>query len=228
MLLSSVPRRVLVDMTHGITPGDIRSAAYVLGRTWHRFPRRHRPPRGGGSGGRHHPRRAGPWRTRPLFAGPDNGVFTPVLRDTAVEVVALPTPDAARRRSTGAISLPRGGGPGPRRHSIAGAAVRRDAPAAGVHRAALRGEDSGGRGGLRGSVRQPDHQSHDRAGAELRDVEVEELDSARCGGPLATSRRRGCWRISAPDGAVEIAVRDGSAARRLGVGVGGRVRARLD
>src|SRR3954454_4259385 len=38
VLLSNTPSVVLVDVTHHIAPGDIRSAAYVLGRTWHRFP----------------------------------------------------------------------------------------------------------------------------------------------------------------------------------------------
>src|SRR4051794_31690541 len=38
VLLSNTPSVILVDVTHHIAPGDIRSAAYVLGRTWHRFP----------------------------------------------------------------------------------------------------------------------------------------------------------------------------------------------
>ena len=38
VLLSRAPGVTLVDVTHGIPPGDVRSAAYVLGRTWHRFP----------------------------------------------------------------------------------------------------------------------------------------------------------------------------------------------
>src|SRR3982751_344766 len=38
VLLTGAPASVPVDVTHDIAPGDVRSAAYVLGRTWHRFP----------------------------------------------------------------------------------------------------------------------------------------------------------------------------------------------
>ena len=38
VLLSRAPGVTLVDVTHGIPPGDVRSGAYVIGRTWHRFP----------------------------------------------------------------------------------------------------------------------------------------------------------------------------------------------
>jgi S-adenosyl-L-methionine hydrolase (adenosine-forming) len=38
VVLSRASSATLVDVTHGITPGDVRSGAYVLGRTWHRFP----------------------------------------------------------------------------------------------------------------------------------------------------------------------------------------------
>ena len=38
VLLSRAPTATLIDVTHDIPPGDIRGAAYVLGRTWPRFP----------------------------------------------------------------------------------------------------------------------------------------------------------------------------------------------
>jgi len=38
VLLSRVPDAAIVDITHLIPPGDIRSAAYVLGRAWRTFP----------------------------------------------------------------------------------------------------------------------------------------------------------------------------------------------
>ena len=37
-LLSAAPQATLVDLTHAVPPGDLRAAAYLLGRTWHRFP----------------------------------------------------------------------------------------------------------------------------------------------------------------------------------------------
>ena len=84
VLLTRAPAAILVDVSHGILPGDVRSAAYILGRTWHRFPEGtvHLVVIDPGVGGsraalalqaRHH-----------FFVGPDNGVFTPVLYDTAV------------------------------------------------------------------------------------------------------------------------------------------------
>ncbi len=38
VLASLAPGAVIVDVTHDVTPADIRSAQYVLGRTWPRFP----------------------------------------------------------------------------------------------------------------------------------------------------------------------------------------------
>jgi hypothetical protein len=59
-------------------------------------------------------------------------------------------------------------------------------------------------------------------------LEVEDLDL----GPLKRTFNDvtpgGLLAYIGSGGAIEIAVRNGSAARRLGVGVGGRVRARLD
>ena len=94
-LLAAVPEATLVDLTHAVPPGDLRAAAYLLGRTWHRFPRgtvhlavvdpgvgTARAALAFGAGGH--------W-----FVGPDNGLFTPVLRDAAVEIVSLPLPATA-------------------------------------------------------------------------------------------------------------------------------------
>ena len=39
VLLSTCREVVLVDITHAVPPGDVRAGAYLLGRTWHRFPR---------------------------------------------------------------------------------------------------------------------------------------------------------------------------------------------
>ena len=95
MLLSGAPAAVLVDVSHGVSPGDIRSAAYILGRTWHRFPTGsiHIVVIDPGVGS---PRAALALRSHNhYFTGPDNGVFTSVLKDTEVEAVTLPTPEWA-------------------------------------------------------------------------------------------------------------------------------------
>jgi len=88
-LLRAAPQATLVDLTHAVPPGDLRAAAYLLGRTWHRFPEGtvHLAVVDPGVGT---PRAAlafgtaGHW-----FVGPDNGLFTPVLRDAAVEIVCI-------------------------------------------------------------------------------------------------------------------------------------------
>ena len=38
VLLGRCPAATLVDVSHAVPPGDIRSGAYLLGRAWHRFP----------------------------------------------------------------------------------------------------------------------------------------------------------------------------------------------
>ena len=95
VLLSAVPAAALVDLTHSVPPGDVRAGAYLLGRAWHRFPAETvhlavvDPGVGTGraalalSAHGHY------------FVGPDNGLFTLVLRDTEVEIVSLATPDGA-------------------------------------------------------------------------------------------------------------------------------------
>jgi len=92
VLLSGAPDATLIDVTHETAPGDIRSAAYILGRTWHRFP----------TGTIHlvvvDPGVGSPRAALALsvhghrFVGPDNGVFTPVFHDAEVEAVALEVP----------------------------------------------------------------------------------------------------------------------------------------
>src|SRR5918995_2197281 len=80
VLLSGAPAAVLVDVRHAVSPGDIRSAAYILGRTWHRFPSAtvHLVVVDPGVGTA---REALALRVHDhYFVGPDNGVFTPVLR----------------------------------------------------------------------------------------------------------------------------------------------------
>ena len=39
VLLSRVHGAALVDITHQVPPGDVRGAQYILSRVWHRFPR---------------------------------------------------------------------------------------------------------------------------------------------------------------------------------------------
>lgn len=80
----------LVDLSHQVPPGDIRAAQYLLGRAWGRFPlgtvHMVIVDPGVGSGRRamavHH---AGHF-----FVGPDNGVFTAVLDGSELLELRIP------------------------------------------------------------------------------------------------------------------------------------------
>src|SRR5829696_5050171 len=81
VLLRACADALLVDITHAVPPGDVRAGAYLLGRAWHRFPSGtiHLAVVDPGVGTTRAAlalRAGGHW-----FVGPDNGLFTPVLRD---------------------------------------------------------------------------------------------------------------------------------------------------
>jgi S-adenosylmethionine hydrolase len=229
VLLSRAPAAVIVDVTHSVAPGDVRSGAYILGRTWSQFPTGtiHLAVIDPGVGtnraalafGAH-----GHW-----FVGPDNGVFTPVLRDAEVEAVVLSTPDTAAPTFHG-------------RDVFAPAAA---ALVNGTPLQTLGSQFSGIPERLAYTL--PHYEGKtvvgeivyiDRFGSLVTNLtselvptyarlEVEDLDL----GPLKRTYNDvtsgGLLAYVGSGGAIEIAVRNGSAARRLGVGVGGRVRARL-
>jgi S-adenosylmethionine hydrolase len=228
-LLSAAPGAALVDVTHAVPPGDVRAGAYLLGRVWHRFPAGtiHLAVVDPGVGT---DRAALALRSHGhYFVGPDNGLFTPALRDAAVEIVVLPTPDGAAPTFHGRDLF---------------------APAAA---ALARGAGLGSLGTPLGSIPQrlaytePHYEGKsvvgeivyvDRFGTLVTNLtaewvppyavlEVEDLDIGPLRRTFGDVPTGGLLAYVGSDGAVEIAVRDGSAARRLGVGVGGRIRARL-
>jgi S-adenosylmethionine hydrolase len=229
VVLTHTPTAVLVDITHSIHPGDVRSAAYVLGRSWDQFPTGtvHLVVVDPGVGteraalafsGHGH-----------CFVGPDNGVFTPVLHDTEVEISVLATPVEASPTFHGrdvfapaAAALARGASLVSLGQSFSGI----------PHRLAYTVPHFEGKAVIGEIV------YIDRFGSLITNLttelvppyatlEVEDLDV----GPLRRTfndvTTGGLLAYVGSGGAIEIAVRNGSAARRLGVGVGGRVRARL-
>lgn len=228
-VLSGAPDATLVDVTHAVPPGDVRAAAYLLGRTWHRFPQGtvHLAIVDPGVGT---PRAAlamgagGHW-----FVGPDNGLFTPVFQDQEVEVVALPVPHGAAPTFHGRDLFAPAAAALARRVSlhVLGEAFL-DIPQRLVY-AEPRYEGKS----IVGEIVYVD-----RFGTLVTNLtpetvpdyavlEVEGLDIGplrRTYGDVPTG---GLLAYQGSGGAIEIAVRDGSAARRLGMGVGGRVRARL-
>ena len=229
VLLTRTPGVTVVDITHSVSPGDVRSGAYILGRTWHRFPSStiHMVVIDPGVG----TSRAALALSAAahFFVGPDNGVFTPVLQDTPVETVVLPTPEAASPTFHG-------------RDLFAPAAA---ALASGTALQTLGEPFTGIPERIAYTI--PHYEGKtvvgeityiDRFGTLITNLtpelvppyarlEVEDLDIGplrRTYGDVGTG---GLLAYIGSAGAVEIAVRNGSAARRLGVGVGGSVRARL-
>jgi S-adenosylmethionine hydrolase len=93
-VLRGAPSACLVDISHHVPPGDIRSAQYLLARTWRSFP----PATvhlvvvdpGVGTARRAIAASAG----NHLFVAPDNGLLTPVLERARVVEIDVP-PDAS-------------------------------------------------------------------------------------------------------------------------------------
>ena len=218
VILTRTPTAVLVDITHGIHPGDVRSAAYVLGRTWHQFPPGtiHLVVVDPGVGT---PRAALAFSAHGYgFVGPDNGVFTPVLHDAEVEAVVLPTPDGASPTFHG-------------RDLFAPAAA---ALAGGASLSTLGEPFSGIPERL--AYTEPHYEGKavvgeivyiDRFGCLITNLTTELVPptlhwrsrtsiSARCGAPSTTSPTEDCWHTSAPAG--QSRSRCGTAQRRDGSG----------
>jgi S-adenosylmethionine hydrolase len=229
VLLGAAPDATLVDLTHAVSPGDARAAAYLIGRAWHRFPSGtvHLAVVDPGVGTTRAALAFG--RGRQWFVGPDNGLFTRVLHDAEVEIVALPTPDGAAPTFHG-------------RDLFAPAAA---ALAAGASLHTL-GEPFAGMP-HRLSYREPHYEGKvivgevvyvDRFGTLVTNLtpelvpdyavlEVEGLEIGPLRRTFGDVPTGGLLAYLGSGGEVEVAVRDGSAARRLGLGVGGRIRARL-
>jgi S-adenosylmethionine hydrolase len=228
-LLTAAPGATLVDVTHGVAPGDVRAAAYLLGRIWHRFP-----------GGTVHLAVVDPGvgtgraalaigAHGSFFVGPDNGLFTLVLRDAEARIVSLPTPAGAAPTFHGRDLF-----------APAAAALAADAPLEQL------GEPFMGMP-IRLACTEPHYEGKslvgqvvyvDRFGTlvtnltpelvpEYAVIEVEGLEVGRLHRTFGDVPTGGLVAYLGSGGQIEIAVRDGSAARRLGMGVGGKIRARL-
>jgi S-adenosylmethionine hydrolase len=229
VLLSLAPTATVVDVSHGVPPGDVRSAAYILGRTWSRFPPGtvHLVVVDPGVG-----------TTRAAlafsahshwFVGPDNGVFSPVLRDAEVEAVLLPTPEQASPTFHGRDLF------APAAAALASGASLHTLgePFAGIpERLAYTSPHYEGKTVVGEIV------YIDRFGSLITNLtseqvpthatlEVEDLDLGSLKRTFNDVTTGGLLAYVGSGGTIEIAVRNGSAARRLGVGVGGRVRAKL-
>lgn len=89
VILSRAPRATIVDLTHGIAPGDVRAGAFALLTGYRYFPKRtvHVAVVDPGVGSE---RRAIAVQTRDFcFVGPDNGVLSWALAHETVQSVRL-------------------------------------------------------------------------------------------------------------------------------------------
>lgn len=230
VLLTRAPAATLVDLTHAVPPGDVRAGAYLFGRLWHRFPSGtvHLAVVDPGVGT---PRAALAFRAHGYwFVGPDNGLFTSVFRNgVEADIVTLPTPDGAAPTFHGRDVF---------------------APAAAALISGLPLRSLGDRfAGFpeRLAYTEPHYEGKsvvgeviyvDRFGTLVTNLtaelvppyavlEVEELEVGSLRRTFGDVPTGGLVAFVGSGGTIEIAVRDGSAARRLGMGAGGRVRARL-
>jgi len=229
VLLSLAPGVTVVDLSHAIPPGDVAAAAYVLERCWPSFPVGSihlavvdpgvGTSRAGlviGAGGH-------------FFVGPDNGLLGGASQRTEMPVIALPVPAGASATFHGrdlfapaAAALARG-------EPIESLGATHPHPPHRLTRVVPHHE---------GKVVVGQVIHVDRFGNLVTNLTpdlvpgyaVLEADSLPIGPLRATFGDVEPGSLVAylgSGGTIEIGVRDGSAARRLGLGVGGKVRARL-
>ena len=224
VLLSRAPEVTLVDVSHQVSPGDVRAGQYLLGRSWQQFPPGtvHLAVVDPGVGT---PRRAlAAEAAGHRFVAPDNGLLSFLPVDA--RFVSLPVPsDAAPTFHGRDVFAP------------AAAALAVGAP--------LEGLGSPITDASRSPLPTPHHDGTavmgevlyvDRFGTLVSNIPAREVEPGvriRVAGTDVGSLRRTFADVErgalvafvGSGGTVEIAVRDGSAARLLGVGVGAEVRA---
>jgi S-adenosylmethionine hydrolase len=224
VLLSRAPGATVVDISHQVAPGDLRAAQYLLARAWHRFPAGtvHLTVVDPGVGTQRRALAAEAAGHR--FVAPDNGLLS-FLPDGA-RLVSLPIPEGAAPTFHGRDLF---------------------APAAAALASGARLDDLGlpltdathtplptPRGDGIGVVGEVLHV--DRFGTLISNIpgdqvepgvriRVEGTDVGALRRTFRDAERGAVVAVVGSGGTVEIAVRDGSAARLLGVGVGAEVRA---
>ena len=222
VLLSEVLGAVLVDVTHDIPPGNVRAAQYVLSRVWRRFPLGtvHLAVVDPGVGTL---RRALAGEVAGhQFVAPDNGLLSalpPQTRFVALPIPALASPTFHGRDVFAPIAALLATG---------GSLESLGAPITDPVRAPLpvpRVEPDR----VAGEVIYVDHFGNlisnvAWTGAPNGRVAVGGADVGPLGRTFADVAPGELVAYVGSAGTVEIALRDGSAARRLGVGVGAEVR----
>jgi S-adenosylmethionine hydrolase len=224
VLLSQVHGAALVDITHQIPPGDVRAAQYVLSRVWHRFPQGsvHLAVVDPGVGTDRRALAAS--LAGHFFVAPDNGLLSFLPADAPF--VALPVPATAAPTfhardvfAPAAGKLALGASLSNVGHSVTDV-YRSPLPAPHHDGTLVIGEviyvDCFGTliSNIPGEAVEP--------GVRIKVAGTEIGMLAHTFGDV---QRGALVAVVGSGGTVEIAVRDGSAARLLGVGVGAEVRA---
>lgn len=228
VLLAGCPDATLVDVSHAVAPGSIATAAYLLGRTWRHFPKGtvHFIVVDPGVGTTRRAVAVG--RDGHLFVAPDNGVLTPIL-GLGSEVWTIAEPEGASPTFHGRDLF------APAAARLASGATLAEVGALVLEPPVLLASPLPQYEGKRvhGEVLHVDRYGNlvttftDKL---VPPYAVLEADGQVIGplrrtfGDVEKGELLAYWGSS---GYLEVAVRDGSAARRLGIGVGGRVTARL-
>ncbi|HXM38350.1 MAG TPA: SAM-dependent chlorinase/fluorinase [Gemmatimonadales bacterium] len=224
VLLSRAPEVALVDISHQVPPGNVRAGQYLLGRSWRQFPPGtvHLAVVDPGVGT---PRRAlAAEAAGHHFVAPDNGLLSFLPVDA--RLVSLPVPSGAAPTFHGRDVF-----------APAAAALAVGAPLEGLgspitdpNRSPLPAPHHDGTA-VMGEVLYVDRFGTLVSNIAARAVEpgvrirVAGTDVGSLRRTFADVERGALVAFVGSGGTVEIAVRDGSAARLLGVGVGAEVRA---
>jgi S-adenosyl-L-methionine hydrolase (adenosine-forming) len=224
VLLSQVHGAALVDVSHQVSPGDVRAAQYILSRVWHRFPQGsvHLAVVDPGVGTDRRALAAS--LAGHFFVAPDNGLLSFLPADA--HFAALPIPaGAAPTFHARDVFAPAAG-----QLALGASLSHVGHPITDPYRAPLPAPRTDG-GVVVGEVIYVD-----RFGTLVTNIAGDAVEPGVrikvAGTEIGTLSRtfgdvgRGTLvAVVGSDGSVEVAVRDGSAARLLGVGVGAEVRA---
>lgn len=224
VLLTQVHGAALVDITHEVPPGDVRAGQYVLSRVWHRFPKGsvHLAVVDPGVGTARRALAAG--AAGHFFVAPDNGLLS--FLPTDAHFVSLPIPPGAAPTFHARDVF----APAAAQLALGAALAHLGQPVTDPHRAPLPTPHHDGAalvgeviyvdrfGTLVSNIPGPDVEP----GVRLSVAGTEIGTLARTFGDVGRGQ---VVAFVGSGGTVEIAVRDGSAARLLGVGVGAEVRA---